>query len=181
MWKRKGRPKSNKQGHDLGTPELQQKRSMRFTDDPLELCLERRIITENQYNLSFKIRMLFYSIFGHLRLKSYDIENLQGPSVFFIENEDEIRTKKSEYDHIMKNLAISGFDSIVRKICINGELPNFLIINLINLSNSSLIKKTLIELEFFKDAIQCLEKIMTQHYEDNDKPININSKLYVYN
>ena len=160
MWRKKGRPKKNKLDKDLGTPELQQKRLMRFTDDPLDLCFERNIMTENQYNLSLRLRALFYSIFGHLKLKAYDPENLSGASVFFIEDEKEIRRKKIEYDLIMKSLSAMSFDKMIYKVCITGEKPSFLMTYVMNLSDTSRMKKAILELDLFKNAISALEKVM---------------------
>jgi hypothetical protein len=60
----RGRPKTARPQTDSGTPELQQKRAAGLTSEPIDLCLERRIITPTQHWCGLHLRWLFTLRYG---------------------------------------------------------------------------------------------------------------------
>lgn len=61
---RRGRPKTARPETDLGTAELQRKRAHGLTQEPIDLCLERRIITPAQHWCGLHLRWLYTLRYG---------------------------------------------------------------------------------------------------------------------
>jgi len=175
-WRVRGRPKVNKATRDFGTVELQQKRLMRATDDALDLVFEKGIITETQYYAGLKLRKFFHIIFGFLKVRAYDISNIRGRSTKIGEYEEEKSRIKKDYDFIIRSLAVKGYDRIINRICIHGEILNCLKIHQIDLSQGKLINKRLAELEELQEAMIALEKII----ENQKIYTKINNKIKNY-
>jgi hypothetical protein len=61
---RRGRPKTARPETDYGTAELQRKRAQGVTQEPIDLCLERRIITPAQHWCGLHLRWLYTLRYG---------------------------------------------------------------------------------------------------------------------
>jgi hypothetical protein len=61
---RRGRPKTARPETDSGTAELQEKRAAGLTSEPIDLCLERRIITPAQHWCGLHLRWLYTLRYG---------------------------------------------------------------------------------------------------------------------
>jgi len=62
---RRGRPpRPRLDGNDAGTPELQFKRALGVTREPIDLCLERKLITPDQHWCSLHLRWLYTLRYG---------------------------------------------------------------------------------------------------------------------
>lgn len=62
---RRGRPpRQRADAHDRGTPELQQKRALGITVEPVDICLERNLISADQHWCSLHLRWLYTLRYG---------------------------------------------------------------------------------------------------------------------
>lgn len=62
---KRGRPRLPPRAEkDLGTPELQLKRALDITEEPLDLCLQRGIITPGQHRAGLHLRWLYTLRYG---------------------------------------------------------------------------------------------------------------------
>lgn len=61
---KRGRPRAYHQETDSGTPELQLKKAFGVTEEPLDLCLQRGIITPGQHRAGMHLRWLHTLRYG---------------------------------------------------------------------------------------------------------------------
>ncbi len=71
---RRGRPKQAKPRYDHGTPELQARRAQGLTDEPIDLCVKRDLISEEQYHAARRIAWLYRITHGKSWVTALHIE-----------------------------------------------------------------------------------------------------------
>lgn len=60
----RGRPRSARPQNDHGTPELQRKRASGITQEPIDICLGRNLISESQHWCALHLRWLYTLRYG---------------------------------------------------------------------------------------------------------------------
>lgn len=120
---RRGRPAVARAPRDAGTPELQHKRSMQMTAEPLDLYLSCGIISEAQHRAGIRLRWLHSLFFGTASPSA-------SPLLFLDErtpgtnDEDWLKKRYEEYQQAMMLLQQNhGSKSIIR-LCIYHELAS---------------------------------------------------------
>lgn len=110
---------------DKGTKELKEKKLFHLTDEPLDLCLEKKIITEDEHKVGIHLRWLYSIKFG--------IQNVTTRPKFIIDDDfspvrDEmwLTRKNFEYRKAVDGLISAGCLKDVMNLCIFGKSPSFL-------------------------------------------------------
>lgn len=93
---RRGRPKKNVESHDLGTHELQQKRKCTLTAEPLDICLDKGILTEQQHWCGIHLRWLYTLRYGAPNISCHDITAREYGAM---RNDDPEWRAKREYEY----------------------------------------------------------------------------------
>jgi len=123
--KRRGRPKLQRPRVDTGTPELVMKRLMGDTMEALDLCLERRLISESQHWCGIHLRWLYTLRHGAPTPQALDPSHTGG---FEAKADDPAwrSAREQEYHEAMALITASGHALIVMNLCIYNERPPFL-------------------------------------------------------
>lgn len=124
----RGRPRLPKQAIDRGTPELQRKHACGETRDPLDVCLERGLISEGQHWSGVHLSWLYCLRFGVPQPQAVDVTELRGRS---LQREDTPwrAAREKEYRRAMEVLAQSSARQAVKDLCVHRIRPRFLDIN----------------------------------------------------
>ncbi|CAL7959328.1 hypothetical protein MIDIC_110072 [Alphaproteobacteria bacterium] len=123
---KRGRPKIIKEQIDAGTMELQKKRKAHLTSEPLDLCLEYNIISEDQHRYALRLRWLYTLRFGVPTVQSYDLTRINGIIGSKYNDEKWISKKQQEYREILQILGKIRAVQIVQSVCIHHMYPIFL-------------------------------------------------------
>lgn len=158
--RRRGRPKKPYEGADKGTAELREKRSQNLTIEPLDLCLNRGLITEQQHNAGIRLRWLYTLKFGAPTISSYCIDDIGGHSCKY-EDSSWTARRQSEYSLIIQALKENGSRKTVMDICVFSLMPTFLASNIHGLNNNLYSIKELNLLTYGLDAIISSRKLRT--------------------
>ncbi|MCP5362190.1 MAG: hypothetical protein H6908_06130 [Hyphomicrobiales bacterium] len=122
--KRRGRPPSGHARHDVGTPELQRKRQAGLTTEPIDLCLQRELITPEQHAAALHLRWLFSLCYGVPSVRAVVWEEGEGTrktrSVAWLER------RAGEYAEALRILRHFGADRLVLQVCVYQQWPPFL-------------------------------------------------------
>lgn len=122
---KRGRPRVYNREIDKGTDELQTKRKLGITQEPLDLCLKRNFINADQHWAGIHFRWLHNIRYGISGVRSIDPSHLGGMNCM----PDDIkwrRAREVEYTDINNNLKKFGYDEIIADLCVHNERPNFL-------------------------------------------------------
>ena len=110
---------------DLGTAELAMKRALNLTKEALDLCLERRIISDEQHKSAIRFRWLYTIRFGAPNISALNMDKFEQAE--FREDDEEWRLKREqEYSMMIEKLRKCGALKIVMNIVIFNHLPRFL-------------------------------------------------------
>lgn len=123
--RRRGRPKKVSEGIDKGTAELRAKRNQNITTEPLDLCLNRGLITTEQHNAGIRFRWLYTLKFGAPTISSYSPDDTGGHSCKY-EDTSWIARKQAEYNLIIQTIEKNKTRKTVMDICIFSLMPDFL-------------------------------------------------------
>ncbi len=122
---RRGRPRVKIDGPDTGTPELRRKQTLGLTSEPIDLCLERGLITPDHHWCGLHLRWLYTVRYGApvvtTRYGSKETLASAEPedSAWRIEREGEY------HDAIAALHAIRRYECTMR-LCVFNERPAFL-------------------------------------------------------
>lgn len=122
---KRGRPKLNLPKTDVGTPELAAKRKQGLTTEPLDLCLQRGIISQDEHWAGIHFRWLYTIIFGAPTVSASDPSSLGGKTLHE-ENSDWIRSCEKEYARAQQLLQKHRALPLVPNICVFNHVPVFL-------------------------------------------------------
>ena len=156
MKKRRGRPKSDQPKKDFGTKELREKRMLGLTDEPLDACLKRDIITPDQHWAGIHFRWLYTIRHGVPSVRSVNLalrEDLFGPreeDLFWRER------REKEYNLAEMALARAKLKTPVIDVCVLGKTPRFLIVSPSMLASSNRLRS---ELEIFQEGLDLLVEL----------------------
>ena len=133
---RKGRPKVKEDNgesrdykvrdcKDLGTPELCLRRAFNLTTEALDICRDRKILSEAQHNAALHFRWLYTIRFGAPNISAFDINKGLGRDIRF-ESDDWRMRREREYSMAVEKLRARGALKIVMNIAIFNHQPRFL-------------------------------------------------------
>jgi hypothetical protein len=122
---RRGRPKLNRPLQDLGTPESREKNAQGLTEEPIDMCLKNRYITESQHSAGIRFRWLYTVRFGLPTVQAVDTSSLKGRD---LSAKDDVwqEAREKEYKKAIECLKKRGCLPIVEQVCIYNIAPHFL-------------------------------------------------------
>lgn len=122
---KRGRPASNLPKHDHGTKELREKHAQSLTTEPLDLCLQRNLISVEQHNAGIRLRWLYTLRFGAPTISAYQPEN-PGASCFRQDSEEWLHARYREYEHHIRELTRIQARRLILNVCVFHQMPRFL-------------------------------------------------------
>jgi hypothetical protein len=124
----RGRPRKPVHSHDvdLGTPELRLKHALRFTTEPIDLCLEKRLISKDHHWCGLHLRWLYTLRYGAPNLTTY-YGDRQSPASA-PQNEDAAwrSMREKEYSDAITSLKSKQRYECVMRLTVYNERPSFL-------------------------------------------------------
>jgi hypothetical protein len=123
--RKRGRPATLRNKIDKGTLELRQKKARGITAEPLDVCLSRKIINEQQHAAGLRLRWLYTLRFGSPDIGAYQFERL-GASGFRQDSEEWLKARQDEYNGAISKLMQIGAKTIVMNVCIFNQRAAFL-------------------------------------------------------
>lgn len=129
--RRRGRPKSNRPLHDVGTPETVMKRLLGITTEALDLCLEKGIITKQQHWCGIHLRWLYTLRYGVPGVRTTNLTYMESTGHKSSDYEDPLwrASREKEYNDAVNFLTKSGYSLLLINLCVYNEIPNFFTIS----------------------------------------------------
>lgn len=128
----RGRPRSaikaSPDAEDLGTPELILKRSLRLTAEPIDVCLERALISAEEHRAALHFRWLHTLRYGAAGVSSRCWLEPHGRDLAAAQTEDSHwrAQREQDYHRAITELAAQGHDALLIPCLIHNEWPRFL-------------------------------------------------------
>jgi hypothetical protein len=123
---RRGRPpRVRTNAPDYGTPELRSKRLYSLTVEPIDLCLERQLITPRQHWCGLHLRWLYTLRYGAPSLTAHYLRERM-PRASQTECNQWRAGREMEYIHACSELRRHRYESAVMRLAVYNELPAFL-------------------------------------------------------
>ena len=123
---RRGRPPSARREEDLGTPETRLKHALRFTAEPIDLCLEREIISREHHWCGLHLRWLYTLRYGAPNLTSAYATMRDGAYEAKLEDEAWRAMREREYHEAAQLLKARRRYECVMRLAVFNERPAFL-------------------------------------------------------
>lgn len=121
--RRRGRPKQDRPTIDYGTVELQRKKNLGLTTEPLDLYLDKDLIDNQQHQAGLRLRWLYTLHFGLPNVTAYNPE-YHGSSCIKVENTLWMADRKAEYHQCVDMLKKIGAMRLIFNVCIfSQKLP----------------------------------------------------------
>ncbi len=121
----RGRPRNALPHIDVGTPELRLKHALRLTAEPIDLSLEKKLITAEQHWCGLHLRWLYTLRYGAPNLTTYYTDRAQSGSPA-IDDPLWRAQREREYMEASHRLKSSRYYERVMRLCVHNELPAFL-------------------------------------------------------
>lgn len=123
---KRGRPKrAIEPGNDTGTPELIMKRLHHMTDEVIDLCLARGLVTQSQHWCAIHLRWLYTLKFGAPCAKAIDLTDPGGIDIKQ-ENEKWRAEREREYEEAIEVMGKVADIRPVLDVCVYNYRPSFL-------------------------------------------------------
>jgi hypothetical protein len=121
----RGRPKKQQPATDTGTPELVMKRLCHVTTEPLDICLERGLITDTQHSAALHFRWLYSLRYGTASVSALDLSDPGGRE---LKERDPtwLAAREVDYRLAMEILSASNNASRMLALVVCGQPPAFL-------------------------------------------------------
>lgn len=126
---RRGRPRARQAIHnepDPGTPELLTKRRYHLTTEPIDLCLNRKLIDETQHRNALRFRWLYTIRFGAPGVSAFDYARAAGKDLFVEDDPAWRAAREQDYRNACDLLRKLGAHRLVFHCVIYNEPPDFL-------------------------------------------------------
>lgn len=121
---RRGRPRATSGVPDTGTPELRRKRQLGITVEPIDLCLEKGIISPDQHRSGLHLRWLYTLRYGAPSLTTRYFREDAGAGQLTC---DQWRgAREQEYLLATRLLAAQRLEQTIGRLVIYNEMPAFL-------------------------------------------------------
>ncbi len=124
MLRKRGRPKIDRPSRDAGTPELAFKRAHGETMEPLDLCLERGLLTAAQHWCGIHLRWLYTLRYGAPGVRAVDTTHLGGLELKM--DDPGWRAAREEEYHMALRLLGRERGQMVLGLAVHNERPAFL-------------------------------------------------------
>lgn len=140
--RRRGRPKNNRPLLDAGTPETVMKRLLGITTEALDLCLEKRIITEQQHWCGIHLRWLHTLRYGVPSARTTNLTYMESCVHKSSDYEDPQwrASREKEYNDAVNVLNCGGYSLLLINLCVYNEFPrgfNFQLQKTLNYSETA--------------------------------------------
>ncbi len=123
---RRGRPPTPKpDAQDYGTPETQLKRAFGVTQEPIDQCFERSLISARQHWCGLHLRWL-YTLRYSAPIVTTRYTDRHTASTPVTDSEDWRELREKEYHVAAEKLRQSQRYEPVMRLCVYNELPAFL-------------------------------------------------------
>lgn len=122
---KRGRPKHYKPRMDHGTPELVAKRSAGLTREPLDLCLEKGLITPDQHWCGLHLRWLYTLRYGAPGISCRPL-HLDDSRPIRTEDAQWRLAREQEYKEALALLTRDRTYESVMGLCVFHDTPSFL-------------------------------------------------------
>ncbi len=156
--RKRGRPSLNKEKNDTGTKELREKVARNFTIEPLDLCLKKNLINDDEHKAGIRLRWLYTLRFGSPGISAYHPEN-QGPSCFRSDEESWLSARHNEYANMLSALEKIDSKRVVMNICVFNQRAAFLTAPEKNTTSYEL-RIRYAQYKKFRDGMECLVGIL---------------------
>ena len=127
---KRGRPASNKPKCDSGTNELVKKKKACLTQEALDLCYTRQLISQDQRNAGIYFRQLSFSVGTRPGFRAVDYSKIRGEYALYmhhIPDSGHEARREQKYLKLREVLKKSGLFNMVNNLCIYNHYPSFLI------------------------------------------------------
>jgi len=151
---KRGRPKKELLTKDKGTDELQDKRRMCLTDEPLDLCERKGLITQDQHWAGVHLRWLYTIKFGSAHVRGVDYGSSYYSSSPKMQNVQWKVDREREYNGAIALLQKHKSKSLVIDVCILDRFPNFLL--MVRSGHKISRRAEIKELERFREGLDIL-------------------------
>lgn len=122
----RGRPRKVAPPIDIGTPELRLKHALRLTAEPIDLCLEKQLINQEQHWCGLHLRWLYTLRYGAPSLTTHYTDHAS-PASGEIKQDTTWRTlREQEYQTAIQLLKTHHHYERVMRLAVYNELPAFL-------------------------------------------------------
>ena len=145
----RGRPRSTAPVTDAGTPELRLKHALGLTAEPIDLCLEKKLIAPEHHWSGLHLRWLYTLRYGAPNLTTRYADR-EAPSAAATEDPAWRAMREREYHAATELLTSNARYECVMRLAVFNELPAFLSV-------------TLRERAWNDEAIA--ERLMRQHHQ----------------
>lgn len=111
---------------DTGTPELAAKRQRGLTAEPIDLCLERGLISEDQHRVALHLRWLYTIRYGAPGITAFDMT--RGPGLECFVEDDPLWRMHRERDYLeaIELLRQAGYADELLPLIIDNQRPAYL-------------------------------------------------------
>ncbi len=154
--RKRGRPALQKIQDDKGTNELQRKKSLGITTEPLDLCLKKGLICDEEHNAGIRLRWLYTLRFGAPDINAYSFEH-RGKSCVQSDNDEWMHSRQLEYNNALTTLDRIGAKTIVMNICVFNQRPAFLLPYSMDITSME-AKSRHVKFTRFKEGLEALAK-----------------------
>jgi len=157
---RRGRPRTIRPEVDTGTPELRAKRRHQLTLEPVDVCLERRIITPEQHRCALHLRWLYTLRYGAPGISCRDLNRGIGRDIR-LDDPTWRESRELEYHEATLRLHRRKRYEMVMNIAIYNQTPIFLIHQLREQAweNTALLHRLLAAQQEFVEGLECLQTL----------------------
>ena len=161
---KRGRPKSDatvQHGPDLGTPELILKHAYRHTAEPIDLCLERKIITEKEHRSAMHLRWLHTIRYGAPGVSALDLSRGAGCEIALEDDPIWRQNRERDYAEAIQLLRERRYERAIIPCVIYNEKPDFLQRNQYNksFSNPSQLDQLMRQAARFSEGLSALTNL----------------------
>ena len=122
----RGRPRKPCNDNDPGTPELRLKHALRLTAEPIDLCLEKKLITPSQHWSGLHLRWLYTLRYGAPSLTIFYADS-PSPARGALQEDPAWRAlREKEYAEAVMLLKTQRRYECTLRLCVYNESPAFL-------------------------------------------------------
>ena len=122
----RGRPRKPVIAQDPGTPELRLKHALKITLEPIDLCLEKNLISHEQHWCGLHLRWLYTLRYGAPSLTTIYADRDLAGSALKTDDPEWRRLREQEYKEAIALLHQEQRYEPVMRLAVHNELPAFL-------------------------------------------------------
>ncbi len=153
----RGRPKQPKPTTDYGTPELAAKRRAGITREPLDLCLDKGLITPDQHWCGLHLRWLYTLRYGAPSISCRPLHLHDGYRVRTEDSQWRL-AREEEYKQAVTLLTQHRLYEAVMGLCVFHDTPSFLNRRLLSIAteNAKIASRIQLSYQHLSDGLAAL-------------------------